>query len=274
MDWTPFEVDLIIEDYFAMFQKELKGLAYNKTLHRRNLLPKLEGRNEAAIEFKHQNISAVLVEMGYPYIAGYKPRVKRQQLLADKISDYLDKNRLFESEFDRFANQNIDTSITRVEFNEWLVQAPSPGIVNDLKVEYKKPYKQNYLEAEQRNQRIGQMGEHLVFDYEVWRLKSSGCQDLAKKVEWVSLKDDGAGFDILSKNVDGSDKYIEVKTTSLGGTTPIFCSKNENDFAAQHSSKFYMYRVFDLRKKPRVFIKTGSFGDFCRVESVNFKGFF
>ena len=38
-------------------------------------------RNRASLEFKHCNISAVLVKLGYPCIAGYKPRGNFQQLL-------------------------------------------------------------------------------------------------------------------------------------------------------------------------------------------------
>ena len=33
----------------------------------------LDGRSKGSIEFKHQNVSAVLVDMGLPYIDGYKP---------------------------------------------------------------------------------------------------------------------------------------------------------------------------------------------------------
>ena len=46
----------------------------------------LDGRSDGAIEYKHENISAVLIELGYPYIEGYKPRCNYQQLLFDAVS--------------------------------------------------------------------------------------------------------------------------------------------------------------------------------------------
>lgn len=33
----------------------------------------LNGRTAGAIEFKHQNIRAILIEQGFPYIDGYEP---------------------------------------------------------------------------------------------------------------------------------------------------------------------------------------------------------
>ena len=37
--WTDAENDLIVADYFAMLKKDVAGLAYKKTEHRRALLP-------------------------------------------------------------------------------------------------------------------------------------------------------------------------------------------------------------------------------------------
>jgi hypothetical protein len=39
----------------------------------RALLQKLSNRTEAAVELKHQNISAILMEHGWQNIPGYKP---------------------------------------------------------------------------------------------------------------------------------------------------------------------------------------------------------
>ena len=48
-----------------------------------------------------------------------------------------------------------------------------------------------------------------------------------QEVEWISKEQgDGAGFDILSRNANGTDRYIEVKTTKLGELTPIYMTRN------------------------------------------------
>ncbi len=88
--WSRFEVEAIVADYFAMLEKELRGEAYNKTEYRRRLLPLLQERTEGSIEYKHQNISAVLIDLGYPYVDGYKPQRNYQQLLHDVIEGRLD----------------------------------------------------------------------------------------------------------------------------------------------------------------------------------------
>jgi hypothetical protein len=64
LDWTEREVRLIVADYFTMLEAELKGEQYRKSEHRKALIPQLEGRSAGSVEFKHQNISAVLVEFG------------------------------------------------------------------------------------------------------------------------------------------------------------------------------------------------------------------
>jgi hypothetical protein len=61
-DWSQDEVRLIVADYFAMLQAEMNGEPYRKSDHRKVLIPQLEGRSEGSVEFKHQNVSAVLVE--------------------------------------------------------------------------------------------------------------------------------------------------------------------------------------------------------------------
>lgn len=82
-NWTRREVEAIADDYLSMLASELAGTPYNKAAHRRALKQKLNGRSDQSIEFKHANISAALLEAGYPYIAGYKPRSNYQQLMVE-----------------------------------------------------------------------------------------------------------------------------------------------------------------------------------------------
>ena len=61
-DWTEQEVRPIVADYFAMLEAELQGEPYKKSEHRKALIPLLAGRSDGSVEFKHQNISSVLVK--------------------------------------------------------------------------------------------------------------------------------------------------------------------------------------------------------------------
>ena len=91
-DWSEQEVRLIVSDYFAMLEAELLGKPFRKSDHRKALAPKLQGRSDGSIEFKHQNVSGVLVELGLPYIGGYKPRGNYQGILATEVEGFLDQH--------------------------------------------------------------------------------------------------------------------------------------------------------------------------------------
>src|SRR5262249_28582502 len=79
-----------------MLRAELAGDTYSKADHNRELRTWLDGRSKSSVEFKHQNISAVLVTMGLPYIDGYKPaRNYQKTLLPQVIEDYLVRNSEF-----------------------------------------------------------------------------------------------------------------------------------------------------------------------------------
>lgn len=88
-DWSRQEVEATVEDYFEMLDAELRGESYSKTEHRRRLALLLNARSDGAIERKHQNISAILIELGFPYIQGYKPLRNYQQLLFDVAAGQL-----------------------------------------------------------------------------------------------------------------------------------------------------------------------------------------
>lgn len=72
-----------------MLRLELQGRPYNKSGHRRRLRGSLKGRSEGAIERKHHNISAVLIDLAFPFIDGYKPLSNYQELLRDVVEERL-----------------------------------------------------------------------------------------------------------------------------------------------------------------------------------------
>lgn len=274
--WSNIEVELIVADYFQMFSAELKGESYSKAEHRRYLLPLLNSRSEGSIEFKHQNISAVLIYLGQPYIKGYLPRYNYQKILEDKVIDYLTRNIKIEDQFRIFADKEIRLPVSGFEFEKLIVEPPSLSHVDEPMPSYhRNPIKINYLEREQRNQNLGKSGEELVMHYEKWNLSRIGKEKLAEQVKWISKEEgDGAGFDILSKNLNGTDKYIEVKTTKLGKETPFYFSRNELDFSIEHSNNFHLFRLFNFEQEAKMFIKNGNLNTICNSVPMTFKGYF
>ncbi len=62
--WSREEVEAAVADYFVMLRKELSGEQYNKAEHNRLLQNLLSGRSHGSVERKHQNTSAVLIDLG------------------------------------------------------------------------------------------------------------------------------------------------------------------------------------------------------------------
>lgn len=273
-DWSKQEVEAIVADYFQMLSLELTGENYSKTARRRNLSSQLNSRTEGSIEFKHQNISAVLIKYGFPYILGYKPRSNYQSLLEDVILDFLAKFNDVTELFERFAREDAQAGKV-YDYSNLLVNPPQIDSVMESESHYRTPSlnKPNYLLIEQQNRSLGERGEELILNYERWRLINNGKEKLSESIEWVSKEQgDGAGFDILSKNLNGTDRYIEVKSTKLGEKVPIYFTRNELHFSQAHASDYYLYRVFNLKKKPKFFIKNGAIDNFWNVEPISFIG--
>lgn len=274
--WSNTEVQLIVADYFNMLSAELKGEVYSKAEHRRALKPLLQNRSDSSVEYKHQNISAVLIELGQPYIKGYIPRFNYQAILKDAVVDYLNQNLKIEDQFRVFSDKDISPQKRDFNFDRFMVEPPKINMAVEPKATYhRSPIKINYLEREQKNSRLGFLGEELVMEFEKWHLINAGKEKLAEQIRWISKEEgDGAGFDILSRNLNGTDKYIEVKTTKLAKETPIFFSKNELDFSVENSGNFHLYRVFNFEEQARMFTRNGALNQICNAVPVSFKGYF
>ena len=102
--WSALEVELIVNDYFEMLRKELRGEPYSKTAHREALSPLLNNRSKGSIEFKHQNISAILAKHDQLYLKGYQARYNFQQLLEQAVLNFLNKDRPTQLAFLSIAN--------------------------------------------------------------------------------------------------------------------------------------------------------------------------
>jgi len=272
--WSNIEVELIVADYFKMLSTELKGENYSKATHRKAIIPLLANRSDGSVEFKHQNISAVLVNLGQPYIKGYLPRFNYQKILEDKVIEYLTLKPTIENQFKAFADKLYIKPKKEINFEQLVFDLPILGKVSEMEPIYNRnPIKINYLEREQRNRNLGESGEELVIEYEKWELIKNGKEKFAEQIRWISKEEgDGAGFDILSKNLNGKDKYIEVKTTKLGKQTPFFFSRNELLFSQEHTEQYNLYRLFNFEDDTKMIIRNGGLDSICHSTPINYTG--
>lgn len=85
--WTQDEIGASVSAYIGMLRAELAGEKYVKADVRRKLLDgPLAARSEASVEYRMQNISWVVDQMGLPRIAGYLPASSVGQAVSEMIS--------------------------------------------------------------------------------------------------------------------------------------------------------------------------------------------
>ncbi|MDO8501592.1 MAG: DUF3883 domain-containing protein [Gemmatimonadaceae bacterium] len=275
-NWSRLEVEAVVADYIAMLKEELQHREYNKTQHRRLVASMLPDRSDGSIERKHQNISAILIGLGHPWITGYKPLGNFQGLLAEVVSDRLS----FDGELAALAEQavrapgttpQIDRILSRLEDPPEPAQLKYPALKERFIIPGQTRTRINYLEVEANNGSLGRAGEEFIVRFERERLQQLGKESLADRIEHIAVTEgDGAGFDIRSFEPDGTDRFIEVKTTAYGKQTPFLVSRNEVAVSNYRGLRYHLCRLFKFRDDPRFYSLDGSIQDRCLLEPTQF----
>jgi hypothetical protein len=254
-DWTDAENDAIVADYFAMLADDVAAIPYSKADHNRQLQA-LIARPRGSIEYKHQNISAVLKGLGEDWIPGYKPAFNFQASLVDAVVRWLARHPEWLAPVVR-----AEASQTLPAFAEvpvlWIGPPPTHsnmpppaelGQMNALARKY------DVAERDARNRALGRAGEERVLAHEHANLRAAGRTDLANRIRWVShLDGDGAGYDIASFETDGSSRLIEVKTTNGWERTPFHITRNELAVAEERRADWTLVRLWNFAREPRAF---------------------
>ncbi|MBV2180951.1 MAG: DUF3883 domain-containing protein [Castellaniella sp.] len=269
-DWTAEEVEATVSDYFEMLHKEAAGLPYSKAEHNEHLRAKLITRSKASIELKHQNISAVLDQLGLPYIRGYKPRSNLQELLRQVVVAYIGQHQT------KLASVMDDLDAhTSAGGQKFLGALVTPPMVKALPVRGKRQRlarKFDYAQRDEHNRRLGHNGEAWTLSFERERLMQATRLDLAEKIDWISDRlGDGAGYDILSFEDDEQARFIEVKTTNGGSLTPFVVTRNELEFSEETEDAFCLYRLFEFSSKPQLFILRGALPSNLELEALDYR---
>ena len=266
-DWSSIELDLIVADYFAMLKEEQAGQTVRKTDHRRALKTHIQ-RTDGSIEFKHQNISAVLTQLGLPRIRGYVPAWNFQGAIVDAIGRYLE---LDSDPVPLKASRSFGFADTPSLFES---TPPAPlSISPKAKTAFERVARKfDPALRDQLNRALGLAGEELIYEREKQLLIDADRKDLARKVRWVSREDgDGAGYDIRSYDMAGAERWIEVKTTRGGSTTPFDLTRNENEVAKERPEAFRLYRLHDFSQKPGLFTLTPPLEALLQLEALTFR---
>ena len=105
-----------------------------------------------------------------------------------------------------------------------------------------------------KSDKVGKLGEEIVFEFEKNKLVKENRQDLADRLNWH--RDDAGnrtpGWDITSFNKDGQEIYIEVKASEGQKISDVELTINEWIQAEKNieSNQYKVYLVSDVFSNP------------------------
>ncbi len=275
-DWSADEVEATVRSYFEMLLLEARQEKYNKAAFNAALRERLRSRSKSSVELKHQNISAVLQSLELPFIPGYKPRGNSQLLLRKAVQRFVTDNHApLTAIVD--ALEEVKTPAQKT-FTAVLVDPPAVETVAKLErgsVRTRLPRKTDYAARDEVNRKLGRAGEQWVIDFEHHRLRDAGLAELFERLEWISDSlGDGAGYDILSYDASETPRYIEVKTTNGPHASSFIISRNELDFSREAGDAFFLYRVFQFRESPALYMLRGDVSMQVHLEAMDYRASF
>lgn len=271
--WTNDEVDATVARYFDMLVMDVRGGRFVKESVYRELSARFPSRTVGSVGRKMSNVSAVLVGLGYPHLRGLAPLANYQHSLVDAVLQQL---ALRHSLDDLFVSNSVSSPIAAgpVDITR---ETPVPvDVVTDVLygADNAAPYRRNYLELEARNAALGRAGELAVVRREQEFLRKCGKSKLADRVEHVAqTQGDGLGYDVLSFDAYGREKWIEVKTTKYAAEVPFFITRRELAVSRSSPENFHLYRLyaFGSRRGVGMYSLRGNLADNCSLAPVNFE---
>lgn len=106
------------------------------------------------------------------------------------------------------------------------------------------PEKINYIEKQIRNKVIGDTGEYKVVQVEKERLQEANRNDLAKCVHVV--ESDAYGYDVVSFEEDGTERHIEVKTSTSSADVVSFRITAHEIDTLMKDDKYQLYYLYNI----------------------------
>lgn len=146
-----------------MLADDIAGRAYSKAQHNR-LLQAVIGRPRGSMEYKHQNISAVLKDLGEDWIPGCKPAFNFQASLVDAVVRWLNRHPDWLVSTARMA-MNPSPSALQEEAMLWIGPPPTHSNApppNELERMTAIARKYDVAERDARNRVLGRAGEERI----------------------------------------------------------------------------------------------------------------
>lgn len=154
-------------------------------------------------------------------------------------------------------SKKINGEIAWDRNGKYMIPSSSIIVSDDSIVSYKQSKPSHKISEEtfriiqENREKIGLAGENWVVDYEKSELVNNGFNGLSKEVKRVSSTNIAAGYDVLSYEFAGSEKFIEVKTTALS-KAEFFLSSNELEIAKEFKHRYWIYFVSEIFGTPKL----------------------
>lgn len=237
----------------------LKDKIFNQSLNKENYvyfldfkktLQKLE-ENDIKEYIKWDNLNEVfcsiidgISENKDSYFNQYKEYKKYFESRIRQLQNQKDNLKNVQKFLKEEEKNNLDTE--KIEIEELEQNNSEDNHNNDIERKFIGE-KVDFEEINKQNISLGLLGEKAVIEYEKEILSRKGRNDLAEKVRHISEEEGaGTGYDILSFNIDGTLKYIEVKTTKGGQKTQFILSENEIAFMEENPESCSLYRLYNF----------------------------
>lgn len=278
-DWDQREIDATVDAYFRLLKAELAESPLKKSAENARVRQTVN-RSKGAVEYKFQNVSAVLRDLHMYWVEGYKPARNYQGALKDAVVSRLESDPTIEEFMLERVEAPVDYQFL-ADFQWNLTTPPAIPLSPEPDSKVRRAVKRDYVALEAQRRDLGLAGEEAVVRWEIEQLERAGHHRLARNVRHVSvLEGDGLGYDILSFDPGGDEKFIEVKTTRQGVEWPFLVSRNEVLFSAEETDRFNLYRVFDFGKTSRteeqrhlgLYVLPGSLERSCSLRPEVYRG--
>jgi hypothetical protein len=178
--WATDEIEAVVAAYFEMLRQELAGLPFVKADYNRRVRA-MTGRGKGSVEYKLQNISAVLVNHGQVYVKGYLPAQNYQRALESAVLEWLAGRDDLADVIDSSPILNAQPPDRIPPFSRVLVEPPDRARTA-RQVPSFTPVRIDFVRRDAENRVLGMNGEEFVFELERRRLHDDSRRpDLAKK---------------------------------------------------------------------------------------------
>lgn len=225
-------------DYFInLFNLTFNKLKNMDPIEKRELLIKYKNSDSVMNEWSLFMFEKFLYSKFHPKASSSSPFSKK---VPEELKEYV------EDIYPELSSVNplfVDSEIDEIETNNGVRKINSGSEYG--KTDFEKQNKRNYIQ--------GNKAEVYVIKAEKKYLEKIGKKDLANKIEHTSLKIDNKGYDILSFDEKGNQKYIEVKSTkNKFGDANFLISSNEIN-KSKLLNNYYIYVVFEVNtSEPKI----------------------